>query len=275
MIKNNFLIKSEGGILKKVVVCSPEYEYFDIKDKNYHNITEIAERNKTIEQHRDLVSTISNFGVEVLKIQELKDHPNSVFTRDTAVITKDGYIQLRMGLKSRMGEEIWMGKFLKEREIKCIGRVKSPGIAEGGDIILAGNVGFVGISTRTNKEGANQVRLILEKQGFEVRISHVSQPFLHIGGAMSVINENTILCVDDVFPSNFFFDFKTITISNEGFITGNVITLGKNEVIVNKKNIVVIDALEKENYRVHKLNFSEFTKGTGGPSCLIMPFKRD
>ena len=274
MIKDNFLIKSEGGVLKKVVVCSPEYEYFDIKDKDSHNITEIAERNKAIEQHKNLVSTISNFGAEVLKIQELKDHPNSVFTRDTAVITKNGYIQLRMGLKSRIGEESWMGKFLKEKGIKCIGAVEYPSTAEGGDIILAGNIGFIGISSRTNKEGANQIRSMLTRQGFEVRISPVPRPFLHIGGAMSVINEDHILCVDKVFPPNFFLGFKTIVVPNEDFVTGNVITLGNNELIANEKSVAVIKALEKINYKVHKLNFSEFTKGTGGPSCLIMPFKR-
>ena len=36
-------------------------------------------------------------------------------------------------------------------------------------------------------------------------------------------------------------------------------------------NITTIEILKQKGYRVHSLDLSEFLKGTGGPSCLILP----
>ncbi len=44
----------------------------------------------------------------MINIPELANHPNSVFTRDTALCTPNGYIKLRLGLESRQGEEEWI-----------------------------------------------------------------------------------------------------------------------------------------------------------------------
>ena len=179
-----------------------------------------------------------------------------------------------MGLLSRVGEDVWMSQYLNKRNIPQIGSIVNSGTVEGGDVILGGNIAFVGISTRTNENGAFQMRHLLEKEGYVVRISKIPSPFLHIGGAMSIINEDTILCVNKVFPSDFFAGFQTIMIPNDGFISGNVITLGKKHLIANKNNLNAIQKLKKANFTVWECNLSEFTKGTGGPSCLIMPLKR-
>jgi arginine deiminase len=45
-------------------------------------------------------------------------------------------------------------------------------------------------------------------------------------------------------------------------------------VIVEASNIEAIDKLKKRNYRVHVIDLSEFVKGEGGPSCLILPVER-
>ena len=91
---------------------------------------------------------------------------------------------------------------------------------------------------------------------------------------MSVIDIDTVLSVQGVFPENFFRGFRNISVPNDSFITGNIITLGKRELIINKDNIAAIKKLKKLKFKTHKLDLSEFIKGTGGPSCLIMPLVR-
>jgi dimethylargininase len=94
------------------------------------------------------------FGVDLLDVPELAGHPNSVFTRDTAVCTPQGYIHLNLGLETRQGEGgAWMAQILYAQGGHCIGEVKPPGTIEGGDVVLAGNVAFIGRSARTNEEG--------------------------------------------------------------------------------------------------------------------------
>lgn len=269
------MLRNEGDRLTCVIVSTPKKEYYSIFDRSAHNINENADMYKTILQHNMLKSILSRSGCRVIDVPELEGHPNSVFIRDTALSTPEGYIRLRMGLESRIGEENWMCRALESIGEPCVGEIKHPGTAEGGDIILAGNVAFIGHSRRTNAEGIEQLSGMLEKMGYEVRTISINENYLHLGGAMSMIGPERILCCRDVFPPDFFKGFDTIEISYPGASSGNVICIRENEVIANIEEIykVVMD-LETQGVNVHGIDLSEFRKGAGGPTCLILPVER-
>ncbi len=265
------MLKNEGNKLLKAVLCTPKFEYFHVSDNEAHNITQVADRKRAVQQHDKLKSTLTESGCEVIDIPELEGHPNSVFTRDTTLCTPKGYVKLRMGLPTRRGEENWMAQILNSLGKTQIGSIEKPGTVEGGDIILAGSVAFVGHSRRTNENGVKQISSLLNSMGYEVRTTIVPPPYLHIGGAMSVIGSERVLCCRGVFPDDFFNGFGKIEVSNSTFISGNVISLDDKEVIADAKNSEAINALITEGVTVHSIDLSEFVKGTGGPSCLIMP----
>lgn len=271
------MVKNEGDRLTKVIVCTPQKEYFHIENLIAQNIHEIADKEKTIYQHDQLKNILKIFGAEVIDIPELTGHPNSVFTRDVSLITPRGYIQLRMGLKARRGEEKWMAAYLEKLGIPCLGEIKPSGFIEGGDIILAGNIVFVGVASRTNEEGLNQLSAMLSKMDYEIRTTPISDAYLHIGGAMSAIGPNRILCCAEVFPEGFFTGFETIEVPHQNYkpSVGNVICLQENEVIANSaENMEAIRILESQGVKVHHLDLTEFRKGAGGPSRLILPVER-
>ena len=130
---------------------------------------------------------------------------------------------------------------------------------------------FVGLSKRTNEEGVNQISAILSNMNFEVRSVTVPEPFLHLGGAMSIISPDIVLYCQGIFPLNFFDSFNRIEVPRDNFVAGNVLSLENHEVISEKTNTIAINILKQKGYRVHSLDLSEFIKGTGGPSCLILP----
>ncbi len=267
------MLRRERGKLKKVVVCSPQKEYFKVDNFHKHNIKEIAKREIAINQHEKLRKTMERNGVEVINVQELKGYPNSVFTRDTSICTQDGFIKLRMGLQSRRGEEEWMSHILEDiGEIK-VGEIVKPGTVEGGDIILSDTMAFIGISERTNRDGAMQISNILKNMNYEPIFINVPKGHLHLGGVMSLISQDMIIAVDTI-ESSRLVDFEVIRIPDKDFISGNVITLGNNRVIVEHENNIVKKILEDYGFKVIELNLSEFVKGSGGPSCLILPVER-
>jgi dimethylargininase len=268
------VVRNEGGQLKKVIVCSPKTEYFSVPDLSAHNIEQPADIHRAIVQHRQLCTMMQHNGAEVIDVGELPGHPNFVFTRDTCVCTPGGFVQLRMGLASRQGEGTRMAQHLVAMGIKRCGQVFEPGTIEGGDIILAGRVAFIGRSMRSDDEGVEQVRAILEGLDYEVRIATVSPSWLHIGGMMSMIGPHRMVCCEELFPDKFFSGFETIAIPAENFISGNVICLSEDVVIAEKSNTSVIARLEDAGVRVLTIDLSEFIKGKGGPTCLIMPLER-
>ncbi len=265
---------NEGDVLRKVIVCPPETEYFLVDDLESHNITEIADRKKAMAQHRELQRKMEASGAEVAIVKELPGHPNSVFTRDTALCAGDGYVRLRMGLPTRRGEEVWMSRILESMGMASVGIIDPPGTVEGGDVILAGGVAFVGHSSRTNTSGAEQMREILRKLGYEVRITDVYPGHLHLGGAMSMLDTETVLHCKGEFPEGFFDGFREMAVECTDFVGANVISLGNGELIANSANPKLADMLTDAGFRVHTIDLNEFVKGSGGPTCLILPVRR-
>jgi dimethylargininase len=268
------MVKNESERLRKVITCTPKREYARASKRKEHNIGELGNPELAIQQHDVLKLTLSKFGAEVLDIPELAEHPNSVFTRDTALYTPQGYIRLNLGLESRRGEEIWMANFLDSQKELCIGEIKAPGTVEGGDVVLAGNVAFIGNSIRTNDEGIRQFSEIVTKMGYEVRVIKLPETVLHLDKALMTLDAKRILfCKEFISPQDIS-GFEGIEISCGGNTTANIICLGDNEFIVNRTNDVVAGLLTSKGCVVHVLDLTEFAKGMGGPNCLIMPVER-
>ena len=265
---------SEGERLTRVVVCTPGDEYVSVADIEAHHIGTVADRERAEHQHGELVATLRLFGCGVIDLPELAGHPNSVFTRDDAVCAPSGFVRLRMGLVTRRGEEAWMADSLASLGERCIGEITVPGTVEGGDVILAGEVAFVGRSGRTNETGVRQMTEILQGEGFEVRTAAVPAPYLHIGGAMSVVSPRAVLACRGVFPDRLFNGFDSIEIDCGEFASGNVICLGDGEVVTDASNRGAIAGLEDRGFTVHRIDLGEFAKGMGGPTCLILPVER-
>lgn len=268
------MLDNEGHTLKRVVVCSPLYEYSRVDNLQKQNILEVAEPELALRQHLSLQKLLKDFGAEVLDQQELTGHPNSVFARDASLVTPHGFIHLRMGLEGRRGEPDWMSEILGGLDEPCAGRIEHPGTIEGGDVILAGRAAFIGLSARSNRAGVDQMSKMLKKMGYDVRILPIPSPYLHIGSLMSVIGPESVICGKSLFPAGFFKGFDVVEVECETALTCNIICMGKSELIAVSENLKAAEALDKRGYKVHLLNLSEFVKGDGGPTCLILPLER-
>jgi len=268
------MLKNEGDRLTRVVVCTPGDEYFLVSDPAKHNIIEPTDPERAIRQHDTLKLCLSDFGAEVIDVPELPDHPNSVFTRDAALCTPNGYIKLRLGLDTRQGEEEWMGRLLDSLGEPFVGSIEAPGTVEGGDVVLAGSVAFVGRSVRTNKEGVEQLGGLLRAMGYEVRAIRLPDSILHLDKALMLVGPEGVIYCRDLIAEDSLRGFHTVEIRYGGPSTANIICLGENEVIVEQSNREVASQLEASGLTVHELNLSEFVKGSGGPNCLIMPVER-
>lgn len=266
----------EGVRLRRVVVCPPGKAFAGVgtADLTAHNFRGRVDGVRAAEQHATLVELLMAADVRVMSLVEPAGQPNAVYTRDVAVALAQGYIRMGMGLPTRQAEAAWMSVALMAHGLAEVGRIEAPGTAEGGDVILAGTVAFVGLSSRTNAAGARQLTLLLEAMGYAVRSVRVPPPSLHLGGVMSVIGPGRLLACTDVLPKETLAGFEVVAIAKREFISGNVITVGPGEVIAEQRNEQAIAALSHAGVRVHALDLWEFVRGGGGPSCLVLPLER-
>jgi dimethylargininase len=268
------MLRNEGDRLTRVVVCTPEDEYCRVSELKKHNIIEPADRDSATAQHETLKRCLADSGSEVIDVPELAGHPNAVFTRDTALCTPEGYVKLRLGLESRQGEEEWMSGILDSLGEPFVGEIEAPGTVEGGDVVLARSVAFVGRSIRTNEQGIQQLGAILGAMGCEIRVVPLPDSILHLDKAMMLVGPERVIYCRGLVPEDSLRGFETIGILCGGPTTANVICLGENEVIVERANLEVARQLTAHGVTVHQLDLSEFVKGSGGPNCLIMPVER-
>ncbi|MFC2163737.1 dimethylarginine dimethylaminohydrolase family protein [Acidobacteriota bacterium] len=267
------MLKNEGDRLTRVVVCSPKTEYFKVDNFEAHNIKEVADRELAINQHTEMRTTLQEFGSKVIDIDELQGHPNSVFTRDMAVVTPEGYIKMSMGIATRKGEEELMATALDSLGEPCAGEITEPGTVEGGDVILSGSVALVGHTQRTNEEGIRQLSQILKRMNYEVRVTDIPDSYLHLDQTIGVLGPERLIHCSAMFPDELFKGFEAIPFSC-GEFNVNFISLGANTILAPSSNLGIIQKTKELGLNVHTLDLSEFWKGTGGPNCLIMPLER-
>ena len=107
-------------------------------------------------QHRAYIQALESCGLEVFVMEADEDHPDSTFVEDTAILTPECAIITNPGAPSRQGE-VTTVRALVERFFNRIEEIQPPGTVEGGDIMMVGSHFYIGLSERTNEEGANQV----------------------------------------------------------------------------------------------------------------------
>ncbi len=267
------MLKSEGDQLTRVIVCAPKTEYFNVTNCAEHNIQEIADQELSIEQHTNLRECLEKYGTEVINIEELQGHPNSVFTRDMALVTPSGYVKLSMGIATRKGEEGLMSSTLNSLGEPCIGEILDPGTVEGGDVILCGSVAFIGHTQRTNLEGIKQFSDMLTPLNYEIRVLEVPERYLHLDQTIGVLGSNRLIYISDLYPNEVFDGFDAFPFTNKEYNV-NCICLGENTILAPASNIELIKRAEEIGVTIHIVDLAEFWKGTGGPNCLIMPLER-
>lgn len=225
--------------------------------------------NLALEQHAGYVEALRSCGLEIEVLDPDPRFPDSTFVEDVALCTPACAIVTNPGAPSRNGEKKAIGKVLKSfyRHIEII---ESPGTLDAGDVMMAGNHFYIGISGRTNEEGAAQLSVILERYGMSS--SHIPlHRMLHLKSGCSYLENNNLLVAAELLTHPAFEAYHHIKVdpaeeyaANSLWINGTVLVPAGFPNTRNK--------IEGEGYRTITLDVSEFQKLDGGLSCLSLRF---
>ena len=119
---------------------------------------------KALEQHAAYCNALERCGVELTLLEADERYPDGCFVEDTAVVNSKVAVITNPGAVARRGEEAEISRVLSG--FRALETIQFPGTLEGGDILRAENHYYIGLSGRTNREGARQLSAILSKYGF-------------------------------------------------------------------------------------------------------------
>ena len=149
---------------------------------------------RAIEQHRAYRDLLADLGAEVVTRDPLPEHPDAVFIEDAVITLDEVAVLCRMGAPSRREETTALEPIIAA--YRQSHRMTAPATLEGGDVIRAGRTLYVGRSTRTNDDGARQLRAFAEPLGYRIVQVDVTG-CLHLSTGASHIGDNVILANPD------------------------------------------------------------------------------
>jgi dimethylargininase len=139
---------------------------------------------RAVREHAAYEDCLRGAGCRVERLPDLPDHPDSVFVEDTAVVFDEIAVVARPGAASRRGEIASTVAALERH--RPLAYIQAPGTLDGGDVLIAGRDVYVGISGRTNADGARQLATILAPHRRQVVPVSVTG-CLHLKSAVSVL----------------------------------------------------------------------------------------
>lgn len=223
---------------------------------------------KALEQHEAYILAIERCGIAV-RILETDEYPDSTFVEDVAICTPDCAILSNPGAPSRRGEVESMRHVLADY-YDDIHEIEFPGTLDGGDVLDADGHFYIGISARTNEEGADQLIRILNDYGMTgEKVAFPS--FLHLKSGISWLEDGVVLLAKQFIDLAPFQSFDRIIPKEESAYAANSICV--NGIIITPAGFPdVAEKLSRAGHKIIELEMSEFQKVDGGLSCLSLRF---
>jgi dimethylargininase len=119
---------------------------------------------KMVTQHDAYVDTLKKLGLQVEVLEPLGAFPDAYFVEDAAIVTAEVAILTRPGAKARRGETAAIEPALAKH--RPLAHIEAPGKLDGGDVLIIGRHALIGVSERSNPEGAEQLGELLEDHGY-------------------------------------------------------------------------------------------------------------
>lgn len=221
------------------------------------------------EQHLDYVLALKECGLDVIELPAIEAFPDSCFVEDVALLTEHCAILMHPGAVSRRGEVAHIEQAISDYYDSVL-HITAPGLVEAGDIMMVGSHFYIGLSERTNQEGAQQVIAQLEQNGMTGSVIEMTE-VLHLKTGLSYIENNRLLACGEFVKKAEFAQFDIIEIEPKDAYSANCIWVN-DTVLVPKGFASTSKAIADKGYRVREVAMSEFQKLDGGLSCLSLRF---
>jgi dimethylargininase len=223
-------------------------------------------------QYERYCEALEQCGLELVRLLPDPRYPDSTFVEDTAILTGRGAILTRPGAPSREGEvagiEEAVSRFFPE-----LARIESPGTVDGGDICEAGGDFFIGLSERTNEEGALQLAAHLRRMGFSsatVDIRGIAG-ILHLKSGIAALSERRLVVIDTLAAHPAFRGYELVRVAPAENYAANCVRV--NDTVLVAAGYPKLESFIRAlGHAVIALDMSEFAKMDGGLSCLSLRF---
>ena len=222
---------------------------------------------KILEIHDNYINSIEEAGLNIILLERLEQYPDSIFVEDPALIFKNNIIVLNPSDVTRNGE----AKIIKNEISKYFEKifVVEKGNIEGGDILNINNHFIIGLSTRTNKLGAENLSNILISLGATVEVCQTPKDILHFKSECSLLDDDIILVSNRMSKLDYLkknYNLIELPLGEEN--AANCIRINNKLLIPDGFNQT--EEILSKSFNIIKINVDEISKVDAGLSCMSL-----
>lgn len=242
----------------------------------------VPDYERALQQHAAYCDALERCGLELTRLEADERFPDSTFVEDTAVLIRDVKegsatsqaavaILTRPGALSRAGEvestRATLAQFCPRYH-----SIVAPGTLDGGDICEAGNHFFIGISERTNADGAAQLADLVSSYGYSSSFVDVGdvKNILHLKSGLAYLGDHRLVVIDALRSRKEFRDYELVAVNADEY-AANCVRVN-DYVLVAAGYPEFARSLQDLDYKTIVLEMTEFQKMDGGLSCLSLRF---
>ena len=217
-------------------------------------------------QWKEYVSTLQKLGVDVSVLDPLEAFPDAYFVEDVAIVTPEIAVVTRPGALTRRQEtEHIQDPLASHRQLNFI---EAPGTLDGGDVLVINQHCVIGLSERTNQQGADQLCGILSGYGYKCDVVSVPEA-LHFKSSVNFLDEATLLTTQTCCQLDCLDEYRKLVVPEGEEYAANVVWIN-DHILMPKGFEGTRILLEHNGYNVIEMPVSEISKLDGGLTCLSL-----
>jgi N-dimethylarginine dimethylaminohydrolase len=284
---------NEYSLLTQVAIRSPLNSFLtdeklsnEWQDLRFHSKPELKE---SINEFIEFRKLLLNDEIKIIDLPQAKGLTiDSIYTRDSILISPKGLILCNMGRASRTPEARDNYEHLKLQGYQIAGEILAPGTLEGGDFIwLSDTKAAVGLGPRTNQNGIDQLRKILGNS-VDLHVVPLPEPthpddVLHLMSIISPLDKDLVLIYRPLMPVSFIQWLEQLGIKFIEVDEAEYLLMGCNVLATSPRSVIMLENLPGVQRNLQNAGCDVQTykgieisrKGEGGPTCLTRPLKRN
>lgn len=227
---------------------------------------------KAAREHAAYCEALVSCGLTLTTLPADDAHPDSTFVEDTAVLAPGCAVLTRPGAASRAGEIVSIKSTLSGI-FSTLQEIAAPGTVDGGDVCEAEGEVFIGISERTNEEGARQLAAFLKSAGIPSKTIDIRKipGLLHLKSGLSSLGNRVLIAAPEIAERPEFKGYNVVSIIPGEEYAANCVRVN-DRVLIATGFPYLLANLGWLGFDALELDMWEFQKMDGGLSCLSLRF---
>jgi len=219
-------------------------------------------------QHDVYEQRLRACGCVVQRLPAGPDMPDAPFIEDTAIVLDELAILARPGAPSRRIESAAVREALAPH--RPLVPLEAPATLDGGDVLVVGRDVCIGLSSRTNAEAIDAVRVLLAPHGYSVRAVNV-HGCLHLKTAVTAVADDLLLVNAAFVDAEALPPLRRIEVHPYEPLAANALRIG-TRVLHPAHHARTRERLVAAGLDVTPVDLDELSKAEAGVTCCSLIF---